>query len=488
MHDRGRESVIVRVEGRVVAGLVLIASLIFVPLFPDGTLAKWQVLYVLAALSAVRLMWSRFDTFDFAVIAFVLYAISTYLWAVDPFGVVHAAPRWIAMGLIIMGARRIRYWAPIHWMIGVSVLAIVAMSAIPYYPSVIGNGDLASGFMNENYATSYMVTALPMLFALVAGWPLFFLSAIICTLTYIVFINGAKLEVAAITAWTAIWVAPRIANPKVWMLVGLIAIFVMWYALTVQSASINYRLLTWERGWEMFLAAPLLGHGLGGLDALYSTFAGGHDPMTPRHGAFAVGAAHNDWLQLVTDTGIAGMALAALLVVMVIRTPNKPSWAVYGLAGLSAIAFLDFPLQQPGPCLLGALCLGAAVRAKRVPRQFPLPWLALRATPVAAIALVLAVAGVRNVSAELHFRDVIDTHKTQPLASYVHVREAIRDWPFSKWYRREAYLRAAKAGVVGVHLDAARGAMRSAYPWHPTVERIDRLVAMRRHQAGGIYD
>ena len=487
MHDRGRDPV-VRYEGWAVAGLVLIASLIFVPLFPDGTLAKWQVLYVLAALSAVRLLWSRLDSFDLAIIVFVGYCLSTYWWSVDPFGVMHAAPRWIAMGLIVMGARRITQWTPIHWAVGIAAVVVGAMSSLPNYPSVIGNGDLASGFMNENYATAYMVTALPMLFALVAEWPLFFLPAIICTLTYIAFINGAKFEVAAIAAWASVWFAPRVARPKVWMLAVLIAVIVVWYALAVQSASIDYRLITWGRGWEMFLAAPFFGHGLGGFDSLYSTFAGGYDPMTPHHGAFAVGAAHNDWLQLLTDTGLAGMALAAVLVVMVIRTPDKPSWATYGLAGLAAIAFLDYPLQQPAPCLLGGLCLGAAVRAKRAPRQFILPWLALRATPVAAIALVLAVAGVRNVSAEFHFRDMIDTHKTHPVASYVHVREAIRDWPFSKWYRREAYLRATRAGVVGVHLDAARGAMRSAYPWHPTVERIERLIAMRRHQVGGIYD
>ena len=487
MLDRGRDPV-VRFEGWAAAGLVLIASLIFVPQFPDGTLAKWQVLYVLAALAAVRLLWSRLDSFDLAIIAFIGYCLLTVWWAVDPFGVIHAAPRWIAMGLIVMGARRITHWPPIHWAVGIAAVVVFATSDLPHYPSVIGNGDLASGFMNENYATAYMVTALPMLFALIAEWPIFFLPAIVCTLMYIAFINGAKFEVAAIAAWASVWFTPRIARPGVWMLVGLIAILVVWYALTVQSSSIDYRLIAWGRGWEMFLAAPFFGHGLGGFDALYSTFAGGYDPMTAHQGAFAVGAAHNDWLQLLTDTGLAGMALAVVLVVMVIRTPDKPSWATYGLAGLAAIAFLDFPLQQPGPCLLGGLCLGAAVRAKRVKRQFLLPWLALRATPVAVIALVLAVAGVRNVSAELHFRDMIDTHKTQPVASYVHVREAIRDWPFSKWYRREAFLRAVRAGVVGRHLEASRGAMHSAYPWHPTVERIERLLAMHKNQIGGLYD
>ena len=95
MLDRGRDPV-VRFEGWAVAGLVLIASLIFVPQFPDGTLAKWQVLYVLAALAAVRLLWSRLDSFDLAIIAFIGYCLLTVWWAVDPFGVIHAAPRWIA--------------------------------------------------------------------------------------------------------------------------------------------------------------------------------------------------------------------------------------------------------------------------------------------------------------------------------------------------------------------------------------------------------
>jgi O-antigen ligase len=487
MLDRSRDA-IARCEGWVWSGLVLTASLLFVPHFPDGTLGKWQVLYVLASLSAVRLLFSCFDWFDLTVIAFSVYAISTYWWAVDGFGVIHHAPRWIAVTMIILAARRIQHWAPIHWAIGLSVLLICAMSDLPQYASVIGQGDIASGFMNENYATSYMVTALPMLFALLVMWPIFFLPLIVASVIYIAFLNNAKFEVAAIAAWAAVWFSPRFTRPGLWVPVGLVAILVILYAVTVQPASIDYRLYMWGVGIKMWLAAPWFGHGLGGFDSLFVLYAGGYNPLTAAHGAFAVGAAHNDWLQLFTDLGLAGAVFVGVLALMVIRTPNKPSWAIYGLAGLFAIAFLDFPLQQPGPLLLASLCLGASMAVRHEERSFSPTVLIVSAMPAIAIACILTVAGVRNVSAELHFRDMVDTYREHPLASYVHVREALRDWPFSKWYRREAYLRATSAGVVGVHLEASRDAVRSAYPWHPTVSHIEKLTAMHRTRAGGLYD
>lgn len=109
----------------------------------------------------------------------------------------------------------------------------------------------------------------------------------------------------------------------------------------------------WSVAWRIFLEHPILGAGLEAFGVAFTRF-------DTWNGAFRVEQAHNDYLQMLADAGVAGFAcLAAFLFLLfrgglaVIRNSTNParrSVAVGALAGCFGIAvhsFFDFPLRTP---------------------------------------------------------------------------------------------------------------------------------------------
>lgn len=119
--------------------------------------------------------------------------------------------------------------------------------------------------------------------------------------------------------------------------------------------------LFWTAAWEVFRAHPLTGAGLGSFPVAFRIFSpqSGPDPL--------VAQAHNDYLQILADTGIAGAACLAWFIGLLflnwrrgllsgsatVRATTLACCAA--CSGLMVHSIFDFNLQLPSHSLLFAL-------------------------------------------------------------------------------------------------------------------------------------
>jgi O-antigen ligase len=120
-------------------------------------------------------------------------------------------------------------------------------------------------------------------------------------------------------------------------------------------------------GLRMFLKRPILGWGLGTFPIVYPEFRSFYT-------TFFVNQAHNDYLQLLIETGLAGFLIAAWFLVVVFRhaTGKLKNWTetssgaltaacLLGCVGILVHSALDFNLQIPAnAALFYVLCAIAA--------------------------------------------------------------------------------------------------------------------------------
>jgi O-antigen ligase len=117
----------------------------------------------------------------------------------------------------------------------------------------------------------------------------------------------------------------------------------------------------------MLVKRPLLGWGLGAFPIVYPEFRSFYT-------TFFVNQAHNDYLQLLAETGLAGFSIAVWFLVLVFRhaAGKLENWAgtasgaltmaaLLGCVGILVHSFLDFNLQIPAnAALFYVLCAIAA--------------------------------------------------------------------------------------------------------------------------------
>jgi O-antigen ligase len=119
--------------------------------------------------------------------------------------------------------------------------------------------------------------------------------------------------------------------------------------------------------FRMLLKKPFFGWGLGTFPTVYPQFRSFYT-------TFFVNEAHNDYLQLLVETGLAGFSIAVWFVVLVFRgaSGKLKNWnetasgamtmaALLGCVGILMHSFLDFNLQIPAnAALFYVLCAIAA--------------------------------------------------------------------------------------------------------------------------------
>jgi len=118
---------------------------------------------------------------------------------------------------------------------------------------------------------------------------------------------------------------------------------------------------------RMLLKRPFLGWGLGTFPVVYPEFRSFYT-------SFFVNEAHNDYLQLLVETGLAGFAIAVWFLVLLFRrvATKLKDWnetstgaltvaAMLGCVGILVHSFLDFNLQIPAnAAMFYVLCALAA--------------------------------------------------------------------------------------------------------------------------------
>ncbi|MBZ5722049.1 MAG: O-antigen ligase family protein [Acidobacteriia bacterium] len=125
-----------------------------------------------------------------------------------------------------------------------------------------------------------------------------------------------------------------------------------------QELSEGTRLAMDRDGLKMFARKPVLGWGLGVFPEVYPQFRSFYTN-------FFVNAAHNDYVQLLVETGLLGFAVLLWYVVVLYRSALKKTrnWttdtsgavalaALLGCTGILVHSFLDFNLQIPANAAL----------------------------------------------------------------------------------------------------------------------------------------
>jgi O-antigen ligase len=148
--------------------------------------------------------------------------------------------------------------------------------------------------------------------------------------------------------------------------------FLSIHSETRQEITGGTRLTIDRDGVRMFLKKPLLGWGLGTFPIVYPEFRSFYT-------TFFVNQAHNDYLQLLVETGLAGFAIVIWFLVLVFRGAARKLKhlkksdgtetasgaltvaALLGCVGILVHSFVDFNLQIPAnAALFYVLCAIAA--------------------------------------------------------------------------------------------------------------------------------
>jgi O-antigen ligase/thioredoxin-like negative regulator of GroEL len=144
-----------------------------------------------------------------------------------------------------------------------------------------------------------------------------------------------------------------------------------------QSTSGDYtifdRISAWKSGLALFGDFPLVGAGLGASPEILPRY------QLPPWSELYFNHAHNDYLELLAETGIVGTALFAWFAYLLIDrfrrgarwlTPEvTPAFAgvVGGIAAMCMIDLFDFDLRIPATAFLFSVLLGLAIRLGKTP-------------------------------------------------------------------------------------------------------------------------
>jgi O-antigen ligase len=254
-------------------------------------------------------------------------------------------------------------------------------------------GSIYGPYVNHNHYAGLMEMLTPFPLVLAAtrfteGSRKILVAGIAALMAASIFLSGSRGGMAAfvvqIVMLAVLLVRKREGNWKQPLLLGtflaLVIVFLVWMGgneLTRRLISIHSEAqqelaggtrLTIDRDClRMLLKRPFLGWGLGTFPVVYPEFRSFYT-------TFFVNQAHNDYLQLLVETGLAGFAIAVWFLVLVFRraASKLKNWtenasgaltvaALLGCVGILVHSFLDFNLQIPAnAALFYVLCAIAA--------------------------------------------------------------------------------------------------------------------------------
>ena len=126
----------------------------------------------------------------------------------------------------------------------------------------------------------------------------------------------------------------------------------------------------WANSWKVFKAHPIAGVGMGAFETAFPHFSSGY-PASPTGQTMVWERTHNDYLQVLTDTGLIGGVITAWFLVTLLYTASRGlrcssrinvAFALGGCAAIFSLlvhSFFDFNLQLPSTSLLFLILAGA---------------------------------------------------------------------------------------------------------------------------------
>lgn len=280
-----------------------------------------------------------------------------------------------------------------------AVLQGIAPNGKLYWTWVSAQGGAIYGpYVNRNHYAGLMELLTPFPLVLAAtrfteGNRRIAVTAIAALMAGSIFLSGSRGGMLAFCAQmivlAVLLVRSRQGNWRKPLLLGAFLIlvigFLVWLGgneLTKRLASIHSEARTELSGGLrlsidrdcllMLFKRPFLGWGLGTFPIVYPQFRSFYS-------TFFVNEAHNDYLQLLVETGLGGFLIAAWFLVLVFRqaTTKLKDWtetstgaltvaALLGCVGILVHSFLDFNLQIPAnAALFYVMCAIAAAPVLR---------------------------------------------------------------------------------------------------------------------------
>ena len=275
-----------------------------------------------------------------------------------------------------------------------AILQGLAPNGKLYWFRVLEQGGAIYGpYVNHNHYAGLMEMLTPFPLVLAAtrftdGNRKIAMAGIAALMAASIFLSGSRGGMAAFVAeivvLSVLMVRKREGSWKQPLLLGaflaMVIVFLVWMGgneLTRRLASIHsetreeisggVRLAIDRDCLRMFVKRPLLGWGLGSFPIVYPEFRSFYTTLF-------VNQAHNDYLQLLVETGLAGFSIAVWFLVLVFRhaAGKLKDWtgnasgaltvtALLGCVGILLHSFLDFNLQIPAnAALFYVLCAIAA--------------------------------------------------------------------------------------------------------------------------------
>lgn len=389
---------------------------------PDLYMASWlqigTALILLWWALATRLQIPRSQhPLLYAVVAFVGWVLISSLWSLNGYESLLKASNWMAalcgLWLLVQHSGRLETIHRLFQAIFISVVAIAAFGIGQYLwdwnwlPQAV---PPASTFGNKNFVAHYCLFGIPI------GWLLFINSRTFratCVyalgttiiLTFIVYTKtraawlGVLMELVMLVVWL---VYEQRHHKKYWLhkrhkkvLFGALLLFVgaihvgpqgldvhsvktlakEAYSILEQSSAEgrNQRIPIWSNSLYLIRDHWLIGVGIGNWYVQYPRYQQAWLKDSLLSEKIATRYAHNDFIQLIAELGIVGLALITLIIVLTLRAAwrllQQPDAytraAVIGLLsaliGIILNAQFSSPLQRPVPSYLLLVFIGLLV-------------------------------------------------------------------------------------------------------------------------------
>lgn len=330
-----------------------------------GHLAKVAPAVLALAWAVTRVRERRFVTPHplhavLAAFAIVLLA-STALHAGGPYAVDYLQ-RWLPFLLLtVILVDVVSREVPVRALLGAAVAgAVVAAVGALYSLFALGEARASGPLEDPNDLAYFLVAALPLLVALKSSsWVRAVLALVLAAGAAATFSRGGALALTAVGAWL---VARRVVPVKV-VLGGVVAMVVvaggalafagpaldraLQEKTYIAGTNVDTRGLRWQAAARMVSAHPALGVGPGGFREHYPAFSRNAevDEQTP--------VAHNMYLEVAAELGVAGFALfAGLLAVAavsserVLRAGGRREMAAVQASLIAVVVASTFLSQQ----------------------------------------------------------------------------------------------------------------------------------------------